>query len=65
MSISFLLVLVGIPLLVSGVGLSVAGIILFARRTKVVGTIVALVGLALIAAPVLTLLYLIALLQVM
>ncbi len=57
MASSLIFLLVGLFLFLLGIALIVAGAVLFAKRMKVVGAIVALLGLGSIATPVLALLY--------
>ncbi len=52
----WILVLVGLLLLL-GIALFLLGVLLFAKRMKVAGILVSLLGLSLIATPVLAFLY--------
>ncbi len=65
MSFFLVFVVVGVFLLLLGIALLLAGILLFAKRMKVAGVAVSLLGLGLIATPFLAFLYFVTAMQVM
>ncbi len=62
---SWIFVSVSLFLLLLGTGLLLLGVLLFAKRNKIAGTVVSLLGLGLIATPALALLYFVTALRVM
>ncbi len=62
---SWIFLSISLFLLLLGIGLLLSGVLLFAKRKKLAGTVVSLLGLGLIATPALVLLYFVTALRVM